>query len=387
MRAHGVTWDKQVLGDVSMTAKTQGADLAVQASARVRDITIDGEGSWRLAGDDPGTATVRFSRTSVASLHSVVMAGSPQENVAPPFEGFIDGASATVSVALLKPRDFHAELTVGTVQLNAKPAQTFRLGVQSQDVVVKNSKPLVVDISSKEARIRSARFIARDTTLEASGAVAFDPKAGSDLKVRGAVNLIILQLLNPDLAARGNATVQASIRGSLRDPQVNGRMELNNASLYLGDLAERRGQCQWRGDFRPESRDDRKADRRNRRRDHQFRGIHRVRVHAGLSASSCRTESPRAVSGRCKLDVRRDAGVERNAGFEHGFRRDYADAGVVHSARRPGADSRSRPPGRLPRRMRSSDYIRGMQFDVRIQSGPNFELQTSLTRNLKRKSI
>jgi translocation and assembly module TamB len=31
----------------------------------------------------------------------------------------------------------------------------------------------------------------------------------------------------------------------------------------------------------------------------------------------------------------------------------------------------------------ASDYVRGMQFDVRIESGPNFEFQTSLARNLE----
>jgi translocation and assembly module TamB len=31
----------------------------------------------------------------------------------------------------------------------------------------------------------------------------------------------------------------------------------------------------------------------------------------------------------------------------------------------------------------NSDYLRGMQFDVRIESGPNFELQTSLTRDVE----
>ena len=48
--------------------------------------------------------------------------------------------------------------------------------------------------------------------------------------------LFALQLLNPDLAARGNATVQATIRGALRDPQLGGRLELRGASLYLGDF-------------------------------------------------------------------------------------------------------------------------------------------------------
>ena len=30
-----------------------------------------------------------------------------------------------------------------------------------------------------------------------------------------------------------------------------------------------------------------------------------------------------------------------------------------------------------------NEYLRGMQFDVRIENGPNFEFQTSLTRDVE----
>src|SRR5204863_2554932 len=36
--------------------------------------------------------------------------------------------------------------------------------------------------------------------------------------------------------ATGNATVNATIRGSLQNPNVNGQLSFSGASLYLGDL-------------------------------------------------------------------------------------------------------------------------------------------------------
>ena len=162
--AHGLIWDQQPLNDVVLNAETHGGDVAIRLSAKVRDIRADAQGSWKLAGDYPGSATVRFSRATVATLRGVFMAGGPLAETELPFEGFIDGTRATISVALRNPRDFHAELTIDQVQLNPKPAQTLRLGVQTPDIVVKNSKPVMIEISSKEARIRSADFTARDTT-------------------------------------------------------------------------------------------------------------------------------------------------------------------------------------------------------------------------------
>ena len=133
--AKSVAWDQQPLGDITATAVTTGADLSIHANAQVRDIKMDAEGSWRLEGDDPGSAVLHVSRASVASLNSVVMAGGPLEKDVVPFDGFIDGANAAISMALRKPQDFHAELTIPTFQINPRPAQTLRLGAQPTDIV------------------------------------------------------------------------------------------------------------------------------------------------------------------------------------------------------------------------------------------------------------
>ncbi len=382
LTAHGVTWDGQALGDASITAQTKGEDLTAHASAKVRDISVNGDGSWKLTGDDAGSATIHFSRTSIASLHSVVMTGGPLESTVLPFEGFIDGAGATVNVALRKPRDFRAVLTVPTMQLNPKPEQTFRLGVQAQDVVVRNSEPVVADISSKEARIRSAKFAARDSTLEASGAVAFDAKSGSDLAVRGAVNLIILQLLNPDLVARGRATVQASIRGSLRDPQLNGRMELNGASLYLSDLPNGVDNANGAVIF-----------------DRNRATIEKLTAQTGggtinfagfIGFGSTLVYRLQATAQKVRVRYPEDVSVTFDATLALSGTSDASTvSGVITPTRAaftPHADLAqilAQAAGPAEAAVTPSDYIRGMQFDVRIQSGPNFELQTSLTRNLE----
>ena len=54
--------------------------------------------------------------------------------------------------------------------------------------------------------------------------------------MRGNIDLVILQLINADLAAQGVANLQVSIRGSLQDPTVTGRLQLSKASLSYSDL-------------------------------------------------------------------------------------------------------------------------------------------------------
>ena len=83
--ARNVTLDKQKLGDVSLTAATNGNELALQAKAQVRDTALEGQGKWRLDGDYPGSGTLKFSRLTVATLHDLVMLrGTAAEKAAMP---------------------------------------------------------------------------------------------------------------------------------------------------------------------------------------------------------------------------------------------------------------------------------------------------------------
>ena len=380
-KARGVTWRGQTLGDVSLTAITRAADLTVHATSTVRDVTVDAQGSWKLTGDDPGSATIRLSKIKVDTLHSILMAGSPPAQDALPFDGIVDGATARVTLALRKPRDFQVELTIPTVQISPKATQTLRLGVQAQDLVVKNSEPLSISISAKEARIRNAKFTARDTSLEAAGSVPLD-RSGADLTVRGSVNLIILQLLNPDLAARGNATVQASIRGTIPDPLLSGRMELKNASLYLSDFPNGIDNANGIVLF-----------------DRNRATIEKLRAETGggtvdfsgfLGFGSPLVYRLQAVAQKVRVRYPEDVSVTFNATLALNGTSDASTvSGLVTLTRAsftPRADLAqilAQASKTVPAPASPNEYIRGTQFDVRIESGPNFELETSLTRNLE----
>ncbi len=380
--ARGLIWNQQPLSDVVLNAETRGGEVAVHGSGKIRDVNIDAQGSWKLAGDYPGSATLRFSRATVATLHDVFMAGGPLADTVLPFEGFIDGARANISVALRKASDFRAELTIDQVQLDPRPAQTLRLGAQAPDIAVKNSKPVTVDISSKEARIRSADFTARDTTLEVTGAMPIEASSGAALNVRGSVNLIVLQLLNPDLAARGNATVQVSVRGSLKDPQVNGRLELKNASLYLSDLPNGVDNANGAVIFD-----------RNRATIEKLTaetGGGKITFTGFIGFGSTLVYRLQAVADKVRVRYPEDVSTTFNATLALNGTSDASTvSGVVTMTRAsftPRADfaqvlAQAGRPVSAP--VAASDYVRGMQFDVRIESGPNFEFQTSLARNLE----
>ena len=67
--------------------------------------------------------------------------------------------------------------------------------------MLKNSQPLVADVTSTGVTLHPTRFTGRDTNLTASGTIPFTTGVNTSLALDGDINLAILQLVNPDLLA------------------------------------------------------------------------------------------------------------------------------------------------------------------------------------------
>jgi len=378
-----ITLNGDGVGDVSLTAQTRGVDLSVHATANVRGAKIEADGAWKLEGDVPGSVTIQAPRVDLATAHRVYMIGGTdeQKNELLPFEGFVDGR-AKVAISLKKPQDFRAELTLDQLQINARKSQALKLGVEPQDVVLKNTKPVQVSITAKEMRIQSAQFAARDTVLEATGGIPFDPRSPADLAVTGSVNLAILQLYNPDLLARGNATVQATVKGSLRDPQMNGRIEMKNASLYLADLPNGIDNAEGSIIF-----------------DRNRATIEKLTAETGggkifftgfVELRDILTYRLQAEAQQVRVRYPEDVSTTFNARLALNGTSDASTLSGSITVNRAAFNPRSNLGGLValasrivPEPASPNEYLRGMQFDIRIESGPTFEFQTSLTRDVE----
>jgi translocation and assembly module TamB len=383
MTAQSVTIHGQPAGEFTITAETRGEDVSVQAKGKMDTATFDGQGSWRLDGDQAGSAAIRFSRMTIDDVHRLAMLGGVAPHTAGedlPLEGFVDGVRATVSLPLSHPRDFQASVTLDTVQFNPKAGQALALGVQPQDVELKNTEPVVFAVTAREAKIQSARLTGRDTNIEMTGTIPFAAAGGADLSLRGAVSLAALQLLNPDLLAKGNATVEATVRGSLNNPSLSGRMDLKGASLYMKDVTTGIENANGSVLFN-----------RNRATiDKLTADVNGGTISLGGFVQFGSPLIYRLQAGGQQVRVRvLDFSTTFNTKLELTGTSDASTLSgtltLSRAAFNPHADlgdllaSAARPvPEASP-----NDYLRGMRFDVHVVSAASFELQTSLTRDVQ----
>ncbi len=378
----GVTLNGESLGDVTLSAESRGVDLNVRATAQIRGAALQGQGTWRMEGEYPGSGTVRLARMNLGSLYDLAMLGAGDVKPAPPpFAGSLEGA-AKFTLALRNPSAFQAEATVDKIELSAKPTQTLRLNVQAQDVVIRNTQPVVINITKNDARIRSAIFTARDTNLEVSGIVPFTSNGGADLSVKGTVNLAALQLLNADLLARGTANVSTAIRGSLRNPQLTGRLDLNAASLYLNDVPN--GLDNTSGVI---------VFDRNRATIERLTadtGGGTVSLGGFLEFGEPLLYRLRAEARQVRVRYPEDVSMTVNAQLQlNGTAEASTLSGALtlnRAAISAGADlGRVLAQGSQPTVSvdEPNEYLRGVRLDVRVESSPSFEFETSLTRNVQ----
>lgn len=376
-----VTLDGHPYGNLDITAATKLPVLALTATATVQDVPLRASGEWRMEGDYRGEAHIQFPRISFATLHDLTPGKHLRKDL--PFDGFVEG-EASISGPLNQPSQMKTEVTLSTVQFNASPNTRPIAGVQLQDLVLKNAQPLHLEATGGVIDIGHATFLAKDTTLETSGRLALNTKSPWDLNIQGRINFSILELFNPDLLGSGASLVNVAIRGPLTEPQVEGRLELRNASLFLRDVPNGIDQANGLILF-----DRNRATVQNLTAQTGggdikfesgsfvgFRGTalvyrlqaaaHNVRYRSGNGVSLTMDGSV-ALVGTSENSVLSGSVSVTRASFNP-----RTDLGALFaSTAKPVAEATQ------------NDYLNGVQFDVRVVTSRTLEVETSLTRNIQ----
>jgi translocation and assembly module TamB len=374
-----LSYQRSVLGQAQVTAASQGGQLMLTLAGDARGTRLSGQGRFPLTADAPGEGAVKLSGFAFENFLDL---WSTRPTVLA-FQSAL-ALEAQVKMPLRRPQEFQAEVTIPRVQLNAAPAARLRAGAREQDLIVTNARPIRATVTRTGAQLEEAFLSATGTNLGATGRIGFGGADGWNLQLKGGLNLAQLQLLNRDLLASGNALVDATVKGSLGDPQVEGRLELKGASLYFGDLATGLDNANGVVNF-----------------DRQRATIQTLRAEAGggqLSlAGFVGFGGPaliyrlQATADRVRVRYPEGASTTVNAALNlTGTSQESLLAGtltIVRAGFNPRTDfssllgevTRGAPLTAAPQQ----GYLGGMQFDVRVESAPNLEFTTSLTRGLQ----
>ncbi len=218
---------KDLLGTLHLQARSQADVLFVRGDAVLKAARVASRAEWSLAGESFGLGQIRFDGLALAALHEVGLLGDPSRDL--PVDGVLDGEIA-FSGPVLRPETWTGLAKITRLELTPKVKFELR---KPRDLTLRNAGPLVFAIDRAGIAVQQARLVSADTNLSASGTLSFPKRNPWNLQLSGSLDLSVLSAFEPELLAEGRSEIEATIRGSLLEPQVQGHVRLQNASFFL----------------------------------------------------------------------------------------------------------------------------------------------------------
>jgi translocation and assembly module TamB len=216
------------IGVVHLTAGTRASMLTAHLESAVANSAIIADGQWSLTDSYPGTAQMSFTKLDLASLKSwlapassLQIAGSAQGKVA-------------ISGPALKPESWTATVDIPQLEISPLPSDVAHRNPQA--MTLRNQGPIRLTMQKSAVRVESARLVAQDSDVTLTGTIALKEKYPLDVRLKGNLDLAVLEDFNDDVVSSGKLILDAALRGPLTQPQFNGRVQLQNADLNLATL-------------------------------------------------------------------------------------------------------------------------------------------------------
>lgn len=379
VRVADLTMDQRPLGNVVVDSHTAGEKLTFVLKGDFRGSELTGKGEFRLAGDYPGSGEMDLASIKLSTLKDLVLTNAGTEPL--PADGTLR-AHMTFTGPAMTPQSIQAHIDVP--ELSILPSRSSFTRRQQNELAVKSEGPITLDYDGKTLHVRSAHLVGPETDLRAAGSIMLREKNSSaDIKISGNVNLGMVQDLNRDIVSSGSAVINASVRGSLQDPQFGGSMELKNASLYFADFPNGLDNLTGTVTF-----DERRAT------------IERLTANTGGGdlvltgfVGFSRSEAIYRLAARAdRVRIRYPEGVSATANAALSLTGTSAHSllsGVITLARagfNPKSDIGgilASSPTAVAAPVTTNEFLRNMSLDVRIESVPNLQFQTSLTANIQ----
>ena len=366
------------VGTLTANTVTRGNQLTFSGAGKLRgsDVKIDGQS--QLKGDYPTQWTVKLAALPLGNLQEFFK-GSRS-----PFWQ-IDGAIA--GEAQITGPAFDPDKWKGQIQIPAfeiKPSRK-QISAKIPELVFRSKGPITMGIDGKILRLEQAKFEGKNTELEASGAFSLASKNPWDVKIKGSLELGLARTFNPDVIAAGMAVVDASVRGSLENPQVYGKLELKNASLFFEGLPTGLDKVNGALLF-----DNKRATIENKLQaqagggDLTLAGFiedagKEIYYRLQVTANRVRLRYPEGVStvADANLTLTGSSSVSLLAGKIEILRSGFTPKSDLGSILAQASKATTPAPSA------QSDLLKGMQFDVRILTAANATLESSLTSELQ----
>jgi translocation and assembly module TamB len=212
-----LAFDKERAGDFFVDAVTQGRQLAIKAHSEFEQSDLSVQGTVGLTHDFPGDLNLSFRQLDVDSLLKMYLGDKVTSH------STMAGA-IKVRGPLRQPRDLTLSASLDS------------FAAEIEHVQLRNAEPIRLEVANQVLRLESFHLAGSGTDFTAHGQAQLAEPRDMDFRLEGTVNMALLQTMNPKIFARGTLGLNLSANGTLSQPQLQGRLELKDASISHNDF-------------------------------------------------------------------------------------------------------------------------------------------------------
>jgi translocation and assembly module TamB len=214
------------LGELTLSANTSGNRVTFTLNSNLAGASIQGRGETQLTGDYPLSAQMSVHNINWKGLQPLLgsSAAAPSN-----FDAVAD-ADVTLNGPALRTTEMSGKLQLPRIQLTATTT-----GAHAEKVTVQNQGPVVLSMDHGVARIESLHLIGPQTDLQAQGTVSLTAQT-FQASLNAHTDLSLLQKFDREIDASGQVTADATLRGTFSNPLINGKLQLQKASVHFPDV-------------------------------------------------------------------------------------------------------------------------------------------------------
>lgn len=212
-----LTLDGQSIGAFNLETKTHGAEMTIAGRSQFLRETLNLDGNVHMRDDFPAHINVTFGEFDVHPFLNRYLAGHVLG--ASPLSG-----TALIEGDLRRPRDLTITANLGEFQVDV------------ERIKLHNDGPLRFSIADQTLKIDQCRLVSEGTDISGSGTVQLTGDQALNLHAEGQLNLQLLSTYDSDFTSSGQLQTNISISGTLANPTLLGRLQINNGSIAYIDL-------------------------------------------------------------------------------------------------------------------------------------------------------
>ena len=206
------------VGDFQTKVKTENEILRFQASSLTPDVDLNAAGTVDLNENFDSIAQLTFRNFVLTPYVKKLLPVAP-EKLSSRAEGQL-----VLSGPLRHPEKLVVSGRLQSVQVDFREAS------------LRAEKPFDIEVRDERVNIKKAVFTGKGTVLSLDGLVDMSDQKRLQLSVEGNLDLALLNEFVSKLSAGGNGTVNASVRGTLSDPHIQGQARIANAQFAYADF-------------------------------------------------------------------------------------------------------------------------------------------------------